>query len=94
MSDLRFSRSEFFVSREIAGEAMLVPIRSRIVDLSSLYILNETGAMVWSLCNGERTLAEILDVICGEYEVSREEAEHDLEELVEQLRSIGGLEQV
>ena len=33
---------------------------------TSLY-LNETGALVWQLCDGERTLAEIIELLCRMY---------------------------
>ena len=33
---------------------------------TSLY-LNETGALVWQLCDGERTVAEIIELLCRMY---------------------------
>lgn len=33
---------------------------------TSLY-LNETGALVWQLCDGERTVTEIIELLCRMY---------------------------
>ena len=73
------------VDRNIAGEVILVPIRNNVGDLESIYTLNETAARMWELLDGERTLAEVRDVIVAEFEVEAAGAEADLLELVEQL---------
>jgi len=79
------------VSRQIAGETILVPIRHNAADLESIYVLNETAASAWALMDGQRTMGEILNAIAAEYDVSREEAGRDLAELVAQLGAIGAL---
>lgn len=76
------------VSREVAGEVILVPIRDNVGDLESIYTLNETAARIWALLDGERTLADVRDAIVAEFEVEPAEAEADLLELVEHLEAI------
>lgn len=39
---------------------------------TSLY-LNETGALVWQLCDGERTVAEIIELLCRMYPESAQQ---------------------
>jgi hypothetical protein len=80
------------VSREIAGEVILVPIRNNVGDLESIYTLNETAATVWAHLDGQTTLAEILDLMVAEYEVEAQEAKADLLELIEQLTAIGAVQ--
>ncbi len=94
MADLletRYERDPNVVSREIAGEQILVPIRKRAVDMAALYVLNETGSRVWDLFDGRRTLADVRDVLVQEYDVTLEAAERDLLEIVGQLQEIGVL---
>ena len=79
------------VSRQIAGETILVPIRSNAADLESIYMLNETAASAWGLMDGQHSLEQIRDAIVAEYAVSREEAEQDLLELMAQLEALGAL---
>ena len=92
--DDRYRKSDDIVFREIAGEMILVPIRSNVGDLESIYTLNETAAYIWSLIDGQRTMREIRDEVVAEYEVEEQEAEQDLLELLSQMESFGGVERV
>lgn len=85
----RYERDPNVVSREIGGEQILVPIRKRTVDMAAIYVLNETGARIWGLLDGQRSLADVRDMLVQEYDVPPEAAEGDLLEIVEQLREIG-----
>ncbi len=90
----RFQQADTVVSRVIAGEAILVPIRSSREGLDSIFTLNETAAFIWSLMNGQYTLAQIRDRVVEEYEVSPEEAALDLGKLVGQLQEIQAIKAV
>lgn len=71
-----------------------MPIRQNVGDLESIYTLNETGARVWALLDGQTGVGEIRDAIVDEYEVSAGEAEQDLLELLAQLEEIGAVARV
>ena len=86
--DKVYSKSNSIVSRKIADEFILVPIRQNVGDLESIYTLNETGARIWELIDGKRNMGEIKDKIVGEFEVTPEEAEKDLVEHLQQLEKI------
>jgi len=43
---------------------------------------------VWSLLDGSRTTSGVVDAICSEFDVSRDVAERDLEELLTELESV------
>jgi len=89
--DATYARDPDFVSRRIADEVLVLPIRKNLGDLESIYTLNEVGARIWELLDGRRTLREIRDVIVGEYQVTDQEATVDLETFVEHLTAIGAL---
>ena len=86
--DQRYKKDPSMVSREIAGEAILVPIRQNVGDLESIYTLNETAARVWELIDGKNTVRDIRDAIVTEFAVDEDEAEDDLVELLCDLESI------
>lgn len=91
MSDrltLRFERDRNVVYREIAGEAILVPIRKNVADTACVYMLNETSARIWDLLDGSHTLADIRDVLLAEYEVTAEQATADLLAVIDELNGI------
>jgi len=87
--DVRYEKDPNVVYREIAEEKILVPIRKKVADMASIYVLNETGARIWDLMDGQRSLAEIRDVLVEEYEVEPQTAADDLLEVLAQLGEAG-----
>ena len=92
--DYCYQKDPDMVSREIAGEVILVPIRRNVGDLESVYTLNETAALAWTLFDGSHTVNQIQDQIISEYDVDEDEAERDLVELIQQLEEIGAITRV
>ena len=90
--DAVYLQDPSIVSRNIAGEMILVPIRSNVGDLESIYTLNETAARIWELLDGEHSLGAVRDAIVDEFEVEREEATQDVLALIAQLESIGAVQ--
>lgn len=82
------------VTREIAGEMLLVPIRQNVADLQSIYLLNETALFAWQRFDGRQTLADIQNQLVQDFDVDEEQAGQDLLELVEQLQKIGAVVRV
>jgi hypothetical protein len=78
-------RNPDVVTREIAGETMLVPITGKLAHLQQVFVLEGVGAHIWSQLTGDRSLQEVLDSVLDEYEVSLEVARDDLLELVDEL---------
>ena len=75
--DKVYCKSESVVSRKIADEFILVPIKQNTGDLDSIYTLNETAARIWELIDGLINVREIMGKIVEEYETTPEEAEGD-----------------
>lgn len=83
-----YKKSDSIVSRKIADELILVPIKNNVSDLNSIYTLNEVAARIWELINGKRKIREIKKMIDEEFEVKPEEAEKDLVRILKQLEKI------
>jgi hypothetical protein len=75
------------VTREIAGETIVVPVRNNVGDLDSIYTLNELGTLIWQLIDGNNTVTQIVDGICIAYDVTPEEAEKDALEFLKSLEA-------
>lgn len=86
--DKVYSKSDSIVSRKIADEFILVPIRQNVGDLESIYTLNVTAARIWELIDGKIKVREIKERVVEEFEVTPEEAEKDLVEHLGQLEGI------
>jgi hypothetical protein len=84
-----FTRDEAAVTRRIAGETVIVPVRDDVADLDSIYTLNETGTFVWDLLDGRRTVDQLIDAVVAEFEVAREVAAADVARLIASLRDEG-----
>ena len=90
--DAVYLQDPSIVSRNIAGEMILVPIRSNVGDLESIYTLNETAARIWELLDGDHSLGTVRDAIVDEFDVEEEEAAQDVLALIAQLESIGAVQ--
>jgi methyl coenzyme M reductase alpha subunit len=75
--DSRFVKEPDFVTREIAGETIIVPIRNNVGDLNAIYTLNEVGTAIWRQIDGQTTVREIAAALCSAYEVDADRAEQD-----------------
>ncbi len=88
----RHIRRGVTVTREIAGETLIVPVSGNVADLESIYTLNEVGGAVWRLLDGRRSDEEIVDAICAEFDVERDRAQSDVAALLASLREAGLIE--
>ena len=91
--DKIYKKCDSIVSRKIADEFILVPIRQNVGDLESIYTLNEVAARIWELIDGKKKISEIKEKIIEEYEVTPEEAEKDLLVHLQQLEKIKAVTQ-
>ncbi len=88
-----FSKREDCVTREIAGETVIVPIRNRVGDLDSIYNLNELGTRIWNLIEPKRSVEEIVQAVCREYDVTPEQARQDTTAFLAELKEAGLIQQ-
>jgi hypothetical protein len=87
----RFSRSPDFVSRKIAGELIIVPIRRSASEIDCIYAGNEVAARIWELIDAKREVSAIRDAVVEEFEVELDIAETDLVGFLQQLEEVGAV---
>lgn len=83
---------EAFVHRNVAGEALLIPIRRQPLDLQAAYLLNETAEFVYLNVDGRRTEEDLARLLADRYEVGPDRAREDTRALLEDLRAAGAVE--
>jgi hypothetical protein len=86
-----FKKDPNIVSRKIADEVILVPIRQNVGDLESIYTLNETSASIWELIDGKKKICQIRDKILEEFDVTPKKLEKDLAKCIRKLEEIGAI---
>ncbi len=84
-----FSKEDNCVTREIAGETIIVPIKGRVGDLDSIYTLNEVGTLIWQLIDGRRNIGEIVQSVRKTYDVESEEVTRDTFDFLGSLEKAG-----
>ena len=72
------------VSCDLAGEAAILNLKNSVY-----YGLDPVGARIWALVQEPVTVAAVRDVILDEYDVEREQCEHDLLDLLQKLAAQG-----
>jgi hypothetical protein len=58
-----YIRSETVVSRTIADETIVVPVRGGVGDLDSVYTFNGSGNTIWRLLEQPRSADEIAQLL-------------------------------
>lgn len=79
---------EGFQIESLDGEIVLLHPARNIIIYS-----NQTGALVWQLCNGERSVDEIVGILSAAYPESKAEIAVDVPQVIQSLISSGALTQ-
>ena len=66
-----YRHRKHIVTRDIAGETLLVPIQEELADMQRLFALEGVSAFIWKRLDGDRTLDDILDLVAGRFDVDR-----------------------
>jgi hypothetical protein len=84
-----YVRSDSVVSRVIAAETLIVPIRGNVGDLASIYSLNETATMLWEALSMPKPAEELLSLVVDEYDVEPDQAANELNGFLTEMCAAG-----
>ena len=84
-----FVKEKDLVTRDVAGETIIVPVRNNVGDLDSIYTLNAVGSTIWELIDGRNSITRIAEAVHNAYEVTPEEAEKDTLDFIKTLEEAG-----
>ncbi|MFD2905941.1 PqqD family protein [Sphingobacterium anhuiense] len=81
------------VLRTIGSDHMIVDPSQDMVDLSTVYTLNDSAAWLWEQLQGiEFSSATVVDLLCEHYDVTETQAQADAEILIQDFEKQGLLE--
>ena len=80
-----------YVSREIAGEFLAIPVDPEL-DSSNIVILNPVSGLLWEKLQNECTLAQLVKVVTENFTVDEATAESDIKEFLGMLKESNMLE--
>lgn len=80
-----------FVLRSVCGEQFLIAEGEENIDFSNLVSLNETSVFLWNAIDEEQefTVEGLVEILLSEYEVSRDTARKDIEDLCRKMMDAG-----
>lgn len=84
-----YKRKDEIISRTIAGEAILVPIRGSLADMQKIFSLNPVGEVIWQELSGEKNLQQISESIQSLFDVPKDQADADVQEFIAELLKEG-----
>jgi hypothetical protein len=73
------------ISRNIAGQAILVPVRGKVADMQRIFMLNSVAEFVWEQLSGEIPVNRICRRVEENFTVIPTIAENDVCELINNL---------
>jgi len=77
------------VSRRIAGEHILVPVRQGVAQMDFIYTSNEVGSFVFGQLDGQRDGRAITRLVAEAFEVDEETAHSDVLSFLAALHQAG-----
>ena len=85
----RYVRNSDLVSREVAGDTVVVPICRGVGDLDSIFTFNVVGTRLWALLAEAREAAELTTLVIERFQVSEAVAQDDVRNFLDELLSVG-----
>jgi hypothetical protein len=83
-----FEKSPTVVSRQVAGEVILVPVVRSQTSEAALYTLDEVAAFLWEKLDGRTSGEELIGKLLESYEAPPKEARKDVETFLADLKEI------
>jgi|WetSurSiteA1Bulk_404760.scaffolds.fasta_scaffold06570_2 hypothetical protein len=84
-----FIRNSDVISRKIAGELFLVPVKGKVADMENIFALTAVAEYIWDRLDGRKSLNEIMNNVADRFDVEQEQAESDIREFIMELMGAG-----
>ena len=73
------------MTRQIAGETIVVPIRGKLADMQNIFVVNVVAEFIWNRMDGQRTVDQIAREVAEHFEVSESQANVDVCAFMDEL---------
>jgi hypothetical protein len=80
------------LTRQIAGETIVVPIRGKLADMQRIFAMNPVAEFVWDRIDGLKNVEQISGEVSDHFDVSEAQARSDVLEFVSELAEAGLVE--
>lgn len=80
-----YKRSGECAVRTVGDETILVPIRSHVAELESVFLTNDVGRAIWEMLETPQAVDRLVERVVESFEVSETDARRDVGEFVAAL---------
>jgi hypothetical protein len=84
-----FTRARSVISRVAGEETLIVPVRAKVGNLSSIYSFKGTGSLIWQLLGEPRALPELIGAVEREFGVRQDQAQRDVRQFLDDMLCAG-----
>ncbi len=75
------------ILRSVAGEHMLIPVGETVFQYNGIFMLTESGKILWENIEKGATEDDLVTALTVEYGIDSDTAKADVQEFLEMLRS-------
>ena len=86
-------RKDGFLMQDVAGENLLLPLGSQVLDTNGILTLNATARCVWELLAEDRSVDELAAVVVERFDVDSQRARADVQTFLDEIARLGLLAQ-
>ena len=80
-----FKKNNNIVSRKIAGEFFLIPVRGRLANMQKIFTLNPVAEYIWQELDNQKNLRDICNGVMSSFSVKKEQAQSDVRGFITDL---------
>lgn len=84
-----FRKAGDVVTRRIAGETILVPVKGDLADMRRIYMLNRTADYIWDCLDGRARCRDICKGLAERFGIDDTQARTDIEGFITELLGEG-----
>ena len=80
-----------YVLREVCGDHVIMGEGLGAINFRKMLVLNDTAAWLWDQAKemGDFDEESLADRLCGEYDVTKDEARKDVADIIAEWQSVG-----
>lgn len=84
-----YRTTDRFITREIAGEVLLVPVGEQTKLLNGFITFSDSGTFLWKQLSEERTEQELIMLLAAEYKLEQNSVVDDVRSFLRKAEAAG-----
>ena len=82
---MTYRKKKNFVTREVAGETLIVPLRGKLADMQHIFALDAVAAFIWANLDGKKDMDRICRDVTEHFETGDRDVTADARDFIQEL---------